>query len=366
MIPHPALTRFQTMAAQETAALGPGPRIAPLDTTEWIASSMLQKAIRRHRPHAARQAGRFLLTVKRNTLLRRLNAIAAEDIGLADIHTVGIAAACLALKTIRRQLGGDAIVTDYLIRRICDARKSRAADDLLMAIETWPNLSDDRTRFAEMSNNRLRSIVLGCSNLDRKALALWYLVGTRRCPSDHLTYRVGDPDQAFATLSDLGVAPTLVAVARENFSKTQSMLAPFVALLSLENGIVATGVRDDQTPVEDFIGDIPSWALDQYTRPGKQALRRLCSEEAGMVEWLHARVPSRSRVKVAGELLFRVEGQCLSRRTEGALSLKLRVRWVSECLTLPPDVTRNGMDAMLAAIPTLNRIRQDVLTGVRS
>ncbi|WP_254449032.1 hypothetical protein [Thalassococcus sp. S3] len=327
---------------------------------------MLQKAIRRNRPHAARQAGRFLLAVNGNTLLRRLNAIAAEDIGLADIHTVGIAAACLARKTIRRQLGGDALVTDYLIRRMCDARKSRAADDLLMAIETWPDLSGDRTRFAEMSNNRLRSIVLGCRDLDRKALALWYLVGTRRCASDHLTYRVGDPAIAFQTLSDLGVAPTLVAIAQENFTKTQSMLAPFVALLSLENDIVATGVGDDQTPVEDFIGDVPSWAHDQYTRPGKMALRRLCSEEAGMVEWLHAHVPSRSRLKVAGELLFRVEGQCLSRRADGPLSLKLRERWVSECLSLPPDVTRSGMAAMLAAIPTLNQIRKDVLTGVQS
>ncbi|MEO0487389.1 MAG: hypothetical protein AAF092_15895 [Pseudomonadota bacterium] len=366
MTSHPALTRFQTMAAQEIAALDPGPRVAPLDTTEWIASSMLQKAIRRNRSHVARQAGRFLLAANGNTLLRRLNAIAAEDVGLADIHTVGIAAACLARKTIRRQLGGDAVVTDYLIRRMCDARKSRAADDLLMAIETWPDLSDDRTRFAEMSNDCLRSIVLGCPDLDRKALALWYLVGTRRCPSDHLTYRVVDPDQAFETLLDLGVAPTLVAIAKENFTKTQSMLAPFVALLSLENGIVATGVRDGQTPVEDFIGDIPSWALDQYTRPGKHALRRLCLEEAGMVDWLHAHVPSRSRVKVAGELLFRVEGQCLTRRADGALSRKLRERWVSECLSLSPDVTRSGMDALLAAIPTLNQIRQDVLTGVRS
>lgn len=366
MTPHPALNRFQTMAAQEIAALDPGPRIALLDITEWIASSMLQKAIRRNRPHAARQAGRFLLAVNGNTLLRRLNAIAAEDIGLADIHTVGIAAACLARKTIRRQLGGDAVVTDYLIRRMCDARKSRAADDLLMAIETWPNLSDDRTCFAEMSNNRLRSIVLGCPDLDRKALALWYLVGTRRCHSDHLTYRIGDPEQAFQTLSELGVAPTLVAIAKENFTKTQSMLPPFVALLSLENGIVATGVRDDQTPVEDFIGDVPSWALDQYTRPGKLALRRLCSEEAGMVDWLHAHVPARSRVKVVGELLFRIEGQCLSRCADGPLSLKLRERWVGECLKLSPEATRSGMDAMLVAIPTLNQIRRDVLTGVRS
>lgn len=248
----------------------------------------------------------FLLEVKREHLFRRLNAIAAEDIGLADIQTTAITAACLISAKVRRDLGGEAVVTDFLIGRMVDARKSRAADDLLMTVERWPGLGPDRARFLSMSDDLLRQIVLGCPSLDRKALALWYLIGTARCPSQHLPTRAGNPALAFDTLAEAGVAPTLLAIVRENFTKTVTMLAPFVALLSLENGVVATGVADDSTPVETRIDGVPYWAFDMYTRPGRAALGRLILRNAGLVTWAGAFLPRTDRVRAAGELLFRL------------------------------------------------------------
>ncbi|MFN7225024.1 MAG: hypothetical protein ACK4MS_13485, partial [Paracoccaceae bacterium] len=94
---------------------------------------------------------------------------------MADIQTTAITAACLISAKVRRDLGGEAVVTDFLIGRMVDARKSRAADDLLMTVERWPGLGPDRARFLSMSDDLLRQIVLGCPSLDRKALALWYL-----------------------------------------------------------------------------------------------------------------------------------------------------------------------------------------------
>jgi hypothetical protein len=321
----------------------------------------MQKAIRRGDLYAARQAGRFLLEVKREHLLRRLNIIAAEDIGMGDIETVAITAACLASAKIRRDLGGDAVVTDYLIRRMVDARKSRAADDLLMSLERLPDLGDDRTRFAAMTNDRLRQIVLGCPSLDRKALALWYLIGTARCQSDHLLTRKGDPNKGFNTLAELGVAPTMVQIARVNFTKTSTMLSLFVALLSLQNGVVATGVQNDPTPVETRINGVPSYAFDMYTRPGRAALGRLLLRNAGMASWAGAFLPCKNRVQVAGELLFRIEGQCLNRRATGPLSDKLRERWHWECSGLPRDALEYGLIALRDAMPELNAIRAEVV-----
>ncbi|EBA13084.1 hypothetical protein [Roseobacter sp. CCS2] len=301
--------------------------------------------------------------MKREHLFRRLNAIAAEDVGLADIHALGITAACLASAKIRRDLGGDAVVTDYLICRMVDARKSRAADDLLMAVERWPNLAQDRIRFAAMTDAQLRHIVLGCPSLDRKALALWQLVGTKRCPSDHLPTRTGNPDQAFKALADLGVAPTLLAIAQQNSTKTANMLAPFVALLSLENGIVATGVCDDPTPVETRINGVPSWAFDMYTRPGRAALRQLLVRNAGMAAWANSYLPMTNQVQVAGELLFRLEGQCLHRRAVGPLSTSLRTRWETKCADLSAEALTAGMNALQRAMPDLNAIRAEVIAG---
>ncbi len=326
-----------------------------------MASSLLQKSIRRNREHAALQAGRFLLEVKREHLFRRLNAIAVEDIGLANIRTVAVSAACLTSAKMRRDLGGDAVVTDYLIRSMCEARKSRTADDLLMVIERWAGLADDRAHFATMSDDRLRQIVLGSPSLDRKALALWFLVGTTRCRSARLAIRAGNPDMAFITLADLGVAPTLVEITRENFTKTATMLAPFVALLSLENGVVSTGFVDDATPVETSINGVPSWAFDIYTRPGRSALGRLLLHNAGLATWAGAFLPRTNRVQVTGELLFRLEGQCLRRRAAGPLSAALRERWETECSGLSPEALAAGMAALRDAMPELNAIRAEVV-----
>ncbi|MFN7225023.1 MAG: hypothetical protein ACK4MS_13480 [Paracoccaceae bacterium] len=61
------LSRFQTIAAQEIAAHDLGGRPAPFISTEWVASSLLQKAIRRGNLYAARQAGRFFAGGQKGT-----------------------------------------------------------------------------------------------------------------------------------------------------------------------------------------------------------------------------------------------------------------------------------------------------------
>jgi hypothetical protein len=302
-----------------------------------------------------------LLTENRERLFRRLQAIAYEDVGLADIQTVAVVSGCLVSKKMRRDFGGDAVVTDYLIRKLVAARKSRAADDLLMSMETWPDLAADRIRFAKMSNARLCEIVLGCPSLDRRALALWFLVGTRRCPSSYLPARKGDVDLAFSTLADLGVSPSLVEITREGFTKTSAMLSPFVALLSLENGVTATPVANDPTPVETSVRGVPSWAFDTYTRPGRKSLGQLLKSDARLSEWADTHLPRNGRVGVMGELLFRAEGQWLKGRADGPLAVNLRDRWQSDCLGVPRQAAYEGVDAMSSALPTLNSIRQHLI-----
>lgn len=240
-----------------------------------------------------------------------------------------------------------------------DAPKSRAADDLLMAVERWPGLNEDRTRFAVMTDDRLRQIILGCPSLDRKALALWYLIGTKRCQSSHLSMRIGNPNFAFETMAEMGVAPTKLQIIKENFTKTANMLSPFVALLSLENGVVATGLQDDPTPVETRINGVPSWAFDMYTRPGRAALGRLLLRNAGMAAW--AFLPRTGRIQIAGELLFRLEGQCLRRRAVGPVSTALQKRWEFGCSGLSVDALGFGMAALQDAMPELNAIRAEIV-----
>jgi len=119
---------------------------------------------------------------------------------------------------------------------MADTAKNRSADDLLMTIAGLPSLADERENFATLSDQRLRQIILGCTDLHKRGLALWYLIGTNRCPSPNLPHRQGNVDFAFEVLAEHGVAPSMMQIARQGFHKTGEMLAPLAALLTLMNG----------------------------------------------------------------------------------------------------------------------------------
>jgi hypothetical protein len=97
--------------------------------------SLLQKAPRRgHKELAFRAAA--LLTTTPDKLWRRLACIAFEDIGVGDLDTVVLVTAAMAGKRFRSELGGEWTVGSFLVSRMSEAEKCRAADDLLMAAET--------------------------------------------------------------------------------------------------------------------------------------------------------------------------------------------------------------------------------------
>ncbi len=61
---------------------------APLRCDRWIASSLLQKSIRRGEVELARRAASTLHAFDRNAIWRRLIVIACEDVGVGDIDAL--------------------------------------------------------------------------------------------------------------------------------------------------------------------------------------------------------------------------------------------------------------------------------------
>jgi hypothetical protein len=84
------------------------------------------------------------------------------------------------------------------------------------------------------------------------------------------------------------------------------MLCPLVALLSCEQP-QATRVEDDELPPEVMIGDVPSWALDIFSREGRAAFARFLGTEAPAAQWLRHRIRPARRVAFLGHIVFRVE-----------------------------------------------------------
>ena len=203
-------------------------------------------------------------------------------------------------------------MASVVVKALVEAPKSRATDDLFMALETLPGLADTRRALAAETNPRLRLIALTTPNLHSRALATLFLLGTDR-PGGKLPVRRGEVALAFDLLDELGTAPTTLAICREGYRKTGEALPPLLALLALENGLRA-GTTDDPLPPEAMIGGVPGWALDMFTREGKLALSRLSATQAGVAEFARAMLSPGQRVGFLGQVLFRVEGGLLTRR----------------------------------------------------
>ena len=69
----------------------PPPDLSPLPIDPWLASSLLQKAIRRGEADVAARAALTLFRLRRAAIWRRFMVIAFEDVGAASIDALVVA-----------------------------------------------------------------------------------------------------------------------------------------------------------------------------------------------------------------------------------------------------------------------------------
>jgi replication-associated recombination protein RarA len=86
--------------------------------------SAMQKTIRRGREDLALSAAVTLLRDAPEKLWRRIGCIAYEDVGLATLDTVGIAAVSLGGKQARAALGGEWAVASCVVAELSRARSA--------------------------------------------------------------------------------------------------------------------------------------------------------------------------------------------------------------------------------------------------
>jgi hypothetical protein len=288
-------------------------------------------------------------------LWRRLACIAFEDVGLADIDTVATVTAVVG-KKFREFLGGEWATASFLVSKMADAPKCRAADDLLIAAESHPNFEDARLQFAFRNTQDLIRIATGADPLPIRALAAWYGLGTDRRPSPRLSLRQGDPTGLFSALREI-IPPAVVEIAREGFRKTGEVLCPFFALLCPLRQHETTVIVNDKFPPEMMIGDIPGWSYDLYSREGRRALGVFLEGDSETARWVRAHIPSPQRVSFLGGIVFRVEGGAVKSRLRWATGDELRRQVDVECNGPHcPDATEI-LQLVRDGISALNEVR---------
>jgi hypothetical protein len=346
------------------ACRGGPPTPQPMDVSPWLAMSTLQKAIRRGREDLALCAAATLLRDAPDKLWRRIGCVAYEDVGVACLDAVGLATVALGRKQVRAALGGEWAVASCIVSELCRVPKCRAADDLLMACELHPAYAEARARLPDLTTRDLIAVATGDARVAVRALALWYALGTDRRRST-LVSRRGETRLVFDQVCEAGWPHSIVEVAREGFRRTGEMLCPLVALLSCEQR-QATQLESDELPPEEMIGDVPSWALDVYTREGRAAFARFLQTDALAARWVRRNVSPARRVSFLGYIIFRVEGGLVTNRMRWPLAEELRRQVDVECSGRGcPDATEI-LELLRDDIPRLNEARAAVMGAARN
>jgi len=325
--------------------------VRPLQISPWLAMSLLQKSIRRGEVGFALSAAATLLSSAPDKLWRRLRVAAYEDIGLADLEAVSLALAGTSSKRTRMALGGNWRVASFLAMRLANAKKCRSADDLLMTLLDHPAYQHDRLRLTFQTTSDLMKVASGNDDIVTRAIALCYALGTDRWNPNSLRQRKGHPAYCFSQMLDDGFPHCVLELAQRGFNGVREPLPVLMSLLSREcPGLSHCSCEADEFPETVMIGDVPGWAVDQYTRKGKEALRRFLQSDTATAAWVRRNVLQRQQLRFLGGIVFRAEGGLLKDRMRWPLGDRLREQM---------DIEANGCGVAAAAEP-LALMRNDL------
>ena len=156
-------------------------------------------------------------------------------------------------------------------------------------------------------------------------------------------------------------SPEMAALYAWTFKRTRLPLALGSLLLHAVNGTPVNDdeyTHDDKLPPVAWFGDVPSFALDQYTRGGRAAISsyvrtspewRVYTAKLGLS---HAQ-----QCKAAGEMFFRVESAAVTQRRSWDIARVIRDEaWTIGC-HVPVPIAESALDLAWAEVRLLNEHR---------
>jgi hypothetical protein len=166
----------QPPSGERLAASSPVPSPLPIDP--YVASSLLQKAIRRGEADLAERAALTLHRLRGKGLWRRFLVIAFEDVGIGSVEALIKTAEACTDPDWRAELGGDERALCFIARLLADAPKDRSADHLIGAAWSHPLLEEARHVIGERSIvHRLDLLAETDLPLSVRAVAAWHASG---------------------------------------------------------------------------------------------------------------------------------------------------------------------------------------------
>jgi hypothetical protein len=344
----------------------PLPSIPPLDVDQWIAASILQKAIRRGLPDLAERAAVALWRHRGPRIWHRLVVIAVEDIGLASIDTViGLVRTARAMtrRGGHRSAGETALAIRKAVRTLAEAPKDRGTDYVASIAIHDVGVAWFRAECLRLPPGE-RSAAAFAPDLppNLRFVAAWTAAGLGLGREPRLDG--GDRPGFFRACVDAGLPRVLVTAMAEATAMTREVIAvlllPLWAAWRSEGRVVR--VVDQWIPEAPMLGDVPTWALDKHTRAGKAAIGRFAVENA-QVRKVLAEIAGPKRVKDAALMgAFYTDAIPIARRLDWPLSASLEQegrRIDMAKVGVPHDGVDPILDVMRTHYDHLNALRAE-------
>ena len=278
--------------------------VDPLPCDRWLASSALQKAIRRGEVLTAQRALRTLYRHDPSSAWRRLLIIACEDVGIASLPALLIAARGSARAS--RQTERDEAASLAIVRTLAEAPKDRSSDLLLAIVLHDPALETMRARCRSVPlARRLEWAAEPTLSLRERAVAAWLASGIES--RGEARVGPGDLGGLMRSYAGLGVPEALLEAVATTIRRTREPLALFLPLLWLTAAGSETELAHSSPPPSGQIDGVPLYALDKHTRLGRQAIGRFAKESAPIAQFL-AEHDRSGNTAALGMAVFYAEG----------------------------------------------------------
>ncbi|MBX3579512.1 MAG: hypothetical protein KF723_20090 [Rhizobiaceae bacterium] len=358
-------TSYAELAQLMSERKGTIPEPQPLDVSPWLCQSILQKAIRRGETGHALRAAASLLRDDPDKLWRRLAVAVFEDIGLGSLDLIAPVMTATSGKGVRKAFGGDWSVVSAIVKRMAAARKCRAADDLLMSVISHPRYEADRLSLTYRTQRELMEIVTGNGDIITRAVALFYATGTDRCPVPTMRTRKGSIPYVLEMMLQTGFPHCVLELAQRGSVRMREPLPVFMSLLSLDVPARSSGYepieKDDDFPPSIMVGEVPSWAIDFYTRPGRAAMKSFLRKSTPTSRWIEKHIAPRDRVEFLGGLVFRAQGGLLRARLQWPMGSYLNRTMVIEANGFGIEDATEVLDLLRDDLSALSKEQADVL-----
>ncbi len=275
-----------------------------LSGDKWILASGYQKSLRRGETETALRCAAALWHQDRLSFWRRHHTAVLEDIGIAAPDVL-VKVLTATTSTYWRQRVGDLRVALHLTRLICEATKTRIADELLLICERSSNHTSLREHFSHASNEQLTDYIIGSNySLIEKGLAIWFFGGTNNFKTELMPQRKGSIHKLSEVLRTLSTPTDLVEACIGVIGRTQWPLAALTPIIWQEVQKHDISIKHNIIPVpKDFEG-IPYYSADTFTRVGQTCLRQLQKSVSELQCFT---------VKQLGVALFAIEGGLLDK-----------------------------------------------------